>query len=366
MKNQTQGRIHGPDVLRGLAALGVVVFHVLYLSGIPIDDAAAAVAGRMDFFVRVFFVLSAFAIGHAYYDRIDGTNALRAFYLKRFFRIAPLFYFMMLVGVAFRLAMHQPMPALLDFILSGSFLFTLIPGKQSGLVGGGWSIGIEWLFYFSFPMLLALIRTVKAAALAWLLLCTIAVISKEYLKHSFGGELSDFGALNLLAHSQYFILGLLILHATRAGLPTASTSAQRNGLGLAFLVALACTLYALHRPFGLPEEVVLSISAPLMVLLSIAGFPTWLDNRATRWLGLVSYSTYLVQFPLIQLLQMHGIYAKLHELAGRNDLAFLLASIVTLACVVITAALTYHFVEVPGQRLYHRLRTAAPPFPSAM
>ncbi len=117
MNNQMQDRIHGPDVLRGLAALGVVMFHVLYLSGIPINETAAAITGRMDFFVRVFFVLSAFAIGHAYYSRMSSTEAIKVFYQKRFFRIAPLFYFMILTGVAFRLAMDQPMPPLLDFML---------------------------------------------------------------------------------------------------------------------------------------------------------------------------------------------------------------------------------------------------------
>ncbi|MBA0257900.1 acyltransferase [Stenotrophomonas maltophilia] len=96
MNNQMQDRIHGPDVLRGLAALGVVMFHVLYLSGIPINETAAAITGRMDFFVRVFFVLSAFAIGHAYYSRMSSTEAIKVFYQKRFFRIAPLFYFMIL------------------------------------------------------------------------------------------------------------------------------------------------------------------------------------------------------------------------------------------------------------------------------
>ncbi len=332
------------------------MFHVLYLSGIPINETAAAITGRMDFFVRVFFVLSAFAIGHAYYSRMSSTEAIKVFYQKRFFRIAPLFYFMILTGVVFRLAMDQPMPPLLDFILSGSFLFTLAPGKQSGLVGGGWSIAIEWLFYFMFPLLLSSIRTVRSAAFAWVVLCLIATLSKRYLQDSFDGQLNEFASLNVLVHSQYFILGLLILHLSRAGMPTARNAMQRQAVGVAFLALLACTIYSLHAPFGLPEEVLLSIAAPLMVGLSIAGFPRWLDNKATRWLGLVSYSTYLVQFPLIQLLQMHGIYAEIGAHIGHGGLAFAAAALVTLACVVVTAAFTYYFVEVPGQRLYDKLR----------
>lgn len=283
MSDQTQGRIHGPDVVRGLAALGVILFHVLYLSGIPVHEGAAALTGRMDFFVRVFFVLSAFAIANAYYNRMGNADSVRAFYLKRFFRIAPLFYFMALIGVIFRLAMAQPMPALFDFMLSGTFLFTIVPGKQSGLVGGGWSIGIEWLFYFLFPMMLALIRNIPSAVIAWIILCPIAILGKTYYQQSFDSQLGEFGALYLLSHAHYFVLGFLILHLTNAGLPLAKSNQQRQLCGLVFTATLATTLYALRHPNLLPEEILLSIAAPLMVALSIAGFPSWLDNRFTRW-----------------------------------------------------------------------------------
>lgn len=356
MNDQAQGRIHGPDVVRGLAALGVVMFHVLYLSGIPVHTTAAAVAGRMDFFVRVFFVLSAFAIANAYCNRMGDVDSVRAFYLKRFFRIAPLFYFMALVGVIFRLAMAQPMPGALDFLLSGTFLFTLVPGKQSGLVGGGWSIGIEWLFYFLFPMMLAMIRNIPTAVIAWLILCPIAVLGKIYFQQTFDGQLSEFGALYLLSHAHYFVLGFLLLHLSKAGLPIATSKLHRHTCGLAFVATLAVTLYALRHPDAVPEEILLSFAAPLMVALSIAGFPAWLDNRFTRWLGLISYSTYLVQFPIIEVLQRSGTYAGIYKAIGRNDHAFVVAALLTLACVIVVAALTYRFIEVPGQRLYSLLR----------
>ncbi|MDR6929405.1 acyltransferase family protein [Pseudomonas sp. BE134] len=130
-------RIHGPDVLRGIAAIGVVFFHVLYLSGIPIHSVGMALVGRFDFFVRIFFVLSAFSMAHAYYSRLTGIEAMRNFYLKRFFRIAPLFYFVLLFGVLYTIVMGRSVPGGFDLLLTTSFLFPFVPGKHDGLIGGG-------------------------------------------------------------------------------------------------------------------------------------------------------------------------------------------------------------------------------------
>ncbi len=66
-----QNRIHGPDVLRGFAAIGAVFFHVLYLSGLLTNNIAQGMVGRFDFFVRLFFVISAFSMMYTYHDKLD-------------------------------------------------------------------------------------------------------------------------------------------------------------------------------------------------------------------------------------------------------------------------------------------------------
>lgn len=81
------------------------------------------------------------------------------FYLKRFFRIAPLFNSLTAYGILSNFVVRSPSPDFFDIVLSSSFLFSLVPGKQDNLVGGGWSIGIEWLFYAFFPFFIAVIRS---------------------------------------------------------------------------------------------------------------------------------------------------------------------------------------------------------------
>jgi peptidoglycan/LPS O-acetylase OafA/YrhL len=348
-------RIHGPDVLRGIAAIGVVFFHVLYLSGIPIHPTGAALVGRFDFFVRVFFVLSAFSIAYAYSSRLTGVDAVRNFYLKRFFRIAPLFYFVLLFNVLYTLAMGRSAPSEFDILLNMSFLFSFVPGKHDGLVGGGWSIGVEWIYYAFFPLMIALIRGWRSALGAWLLLCAIAVMGRPYFNQFMGGELRVFGLLYFLSHAQYFVIGLFVFHVFNRFPISHRHHLVQQVSGVAFFLTLAGTISWFRLQSSLPEEIFLSFACLLMVFLAVLGFPVWLDNKVTRWFGLVSYSIYLVQFPIIQILNEHGFYAFVMSRFGSGLASFFCASLATLIVTLVISAFTYQFVEKPGQQLFFKL-----------
>ncbi|WP_312916343.1 acyltransferase family protein [Stutzerimonas kunmingensis] len=350
-------RIHGPDVLRGLAAIGVVFFHVLYLSGVPVHDVAKAVVGRFDFFVRIFFVLSAFAISHAYYDRLSDLDSIRTFYVKRFLRIAPLFYAVLLFGVLYTVCMGRAAPPAFDILLSLSFLFQFVPGKQDGLVGGGWSIGVEWIFYALFPMMAALIKGWRSALFASLLLCLIAVLGRSYFSHFVGGELRVFGLLYFLSHAHYFMIGIMLFHLYKAFPHGISQRFTRTVSGIAFVVTMVGTMLMFYLQRTVPEELFLSVAAFVLVYLAVSGLPVWVDNPLTRWFGLISYSIYLVQFPVIQMLGEVGVYRFIISGVGQGIAAYVWSSAVTLGVVIAVSAVTYYGVEKPGQNLLVRSGT---------
>jgi peptidoglycan/LPS O-acetylase OafA/YrhL len=85
------------DALRGIAALMVVVYHTALM---PRPNLEIPIG--LDKFVRLgglgvvlFFVISAFTLYLSGNNRKQETNQLRKFYLRRLFRIVPLFYFML-------------------------------------------------------------------------------------------------------------------------------------------------------------------------------------------------------------------------------------------------------------------------------
>ena len=75
--NKSKPRIHGPDILRGLSALSVIFFHVIYITGVPYSDIYMWITGRFDFFVRIFYMISAFSMAYVYIDHINTIDDIK-------------------------------------------------------------------------------------------------------------------------------------------------------------------------------------------------------------------------------------------------------------------------------------------------
>jgi exopolysaccharide production protein ExoZ len=84
-------RIRTFDFLRGLAILGVIIVHTSqsFSSGISIVD---HFAGFGRFGVQLFFLISACTMCHMWKLREGESSPVINFYIRRFFRITPLFW----------------------------------------------------------------------------------------------------------------------------------------------------------------------------------------------------------------------------------------------------------------------------------
>ena len=90
-------RLDFVDSLRGLAAIYVVVYHMVLLPepNLLVPHWAQALAHHGGTAVRLFFVISAFSLCHTMKGHSGERGEIRNFYIRRLFRIAPLFYFML-------------------------------------------------------------------------------------------------------------------------------------------------------------------------------------------------------------------------------------------------------------------------------
>ena len=341
-------RVHGPDVLRGIAACSVVAFHVLYLSGQRYGELPHVVVGRFDFFVRLFFAVSAFSIAYAWRHRLVSLLDVRRFYVKRFFRIAPLFYFVMALGLIYGKAIHDHQPDLYAWLLSLMFIFQFAPGVHGSLVGGGWSIGVEWMFYVSFPLMIAILTRPWHCLIVAIIFSLVAVIGQGFYSSYLNGALREFSLLFFLSHVQYFVVGIAVLLISERNRVLPLSQGLR---GVVVVAALFAVIVYFNLSRVVPEEIALTVLIFVMLYYSVLGLPVWLDNVSTRWLGRISYSVYLVQFPVIQALNESGVYSFISGGAGDGGVAFMASSILTIVLVVGVSALTYNYVELPGQAL---------------
>lgn len=157
------------DALRGFAVLAVLFFHFIpkYLDNSPLGWLG----------VRLFFVLSGFLITGILLEgrELVGSGSqgagftLRQFYARRFLRIFPIYYLVLLVlavagaeGVREKLGWHLAYLSNVRFVLDGYFAIW---------VGHFWSLSVEEQFYIVWPML---ILFVPRRALIPLLVAAIA------------------------------------------------------------------------------------------------------------------------------------------------------------------------------------------------
>jgi exopolysaccharide production protein ExoZ len=79
------------DFLRGIAILGVIVVHTsqVFPSKIEAVDTLAGF-GRLG--IQLFYFISALTMCYTWTLRPSETNPIRKFYIRRAFRIAPLFW----------------------------------------------------------------------------------------------------------------------------------------------------------------------------------------------------------------------------------------------------------------------------------
>lgn len=284
-------RVLGWDVLRGLCALGVAAYHLLYWQ----DVAALHTLGSYG--VYLFFVLSGASLAYNYQGEIHGFRDVLHFLKTRFFRLAPLYW--VACGIAFLVVLdvsQQPLSVLLRRLaLNLSFAFGVHDPVLTALPVGGWSLGIEFFLYFAFPFMLPLLNRRALWMAAWLLL---AALQWAWIVRTVGSPAgyaaSSVAYHQLPAFGAYFFGGCVIGAARRT-----RDGAWPVALSLAVWAGMAALLLALNTHEQGAELVgwrgIVLFAACFAVVFASgqARVPRTLAPVA-GWLGDITYGCYLL------------------------------------------------------------------------
>jgi peptidoglycan/LPS O-acetylase OafA/YrhL len=170
------------DLLRGVAILLVILAHCA--------QAATSVAPGLSSFaekygehgVQLFFIVSGYTMMLTFGDKV-GSAAIRSFYLRRVFRIVPLFwiaivfYLAITKGEGFKLWAPDGIGAG-DVALTFLFLHWGSITAFNSVVPGGWSIAVEMQFYLLFPLLIWLFRRPNGPILVYASIALVSVVGK--------------------------------------------------------------------------------------------------------------------------------------------------------------------------------------------
>lgn len=357
-QKQTPIRLDFLDALRGLAALYVMVYHMVLLPQpkplLPRWVEIVAHNGGMG--VTLFFVVSAFSLFFTMPLRLREPWPWVSFYLHRFFRIAPLFYVWILLTVWRDHWYFGATHSWREIASSASFLFNLIPQGQEGFVWASWTIGIEMLFYAVFPLFYLYARNRWQAitlTLALLIFWTIVQGLVAYFPSDPKSQ-QMFLKWTFLRHLPVFACGAIAYHLL---LEQGRLIEKSRDLAVALMMAAAALWVALVNgwlPAIFGDLYYWQAIVFLMLLLGLGWVPVRIAvNRFTTFLGRISYSFYLSHPTVILLISPAYAWIYRHNLG--LTISFLCCLLLTLASVVCVSEITYRWVELPGMQLGKKL-----------
>ena len=363
--NATYSRIDCLDGLRGIAALWVLTGHCIILSGwsLPVVD-------KPDLGVDLFMMLSGYLMVFQYRLRSerepwDDSKTWMRFWLRRYFRIAPLYYAMLALCVALALATFYSMlstsslghalytdTSLANILAHATFVFSLLPQYALGTPLPDWSLGLEMQFYAVFPALMLMTKR-----LGWPASVVLVALVSAVATHAVWHFSIHYPHPSLLAFKiDIFLAGMLLAESDQHGPRIA---------GLYLVMALALAL----EPFQGEGSALRTVVREILVLTffslvlhrflprpfsyRIAKLSATLGGNPFRWLGDVSYSVYLLHLPIMAALAaLFALYFGT-DVSAPVRFAILLAA----GCLVVypLSWLTYRYIEVTGQEAGRRL-----------
>lgn len=301
--------------LRALAALWVVVAHVLTWSawrgfGLPSPKLA----------VDLFIVISGYLMMlHAHEreasDTLSAPSGRLRFYIRRFFRIAPVYYLALACAVALSpvflggfSVLHELHPGWdhdlvydpryieytpYNIFLHLTFLFGLLPDYAFSTFLPDWSLGLEVQFYAFFPALYLFARR-----FGWYRMVFYLYFPCQYITSLCGMVPGVRGAGTLFVEPSFlplkmhlFMLGMVIARTGMEGV-------KRKEMVALWATALAISLND-YRMSGDPSLVPTALTLTMLYTTTFPAsrFRDWLDRLSSTFivsfLSRMSYAAYL-------------------------------------------------------------------------
>ena len=374
-----QGRSTFIDALRGVAALGVACYHITRYEPSPqparelIPQFLEVCFDHAWLGVQVFFVISGFVIAYSVRSARVTPGYFGNYALRRSIRLDPPYWTTILFVLILHAVLHlhlgfdSPLdvptklePALSWELLASQFCYLQNILRYDNLSAGFWTLCIEVQFYVLYVAGLGIAQRfparnrrspADAGAMGLIVVfLPLALLSLfEWNRTENGVSVWD-NDMWVVRFFCMFFLGASAWWTLDGRIP--------RSLFWLYAAAFAGRIVMQIRQEGLTDNLTLGLSAALAAGLStyVAGLlgklGAWLDFSVLQYLGRISYSLYLVHFPMSHVIMTLG-----YEITGTPGPAegvmwLSLALVASLAA----AHVMYTFVEAPSVRLAARLK----------
>ncbi|MEU4577431.1 acyltransferase family protein [Nonomuraea sp. ATR24] len=374
----SHSRLAWLDALRGIGALAVVAEHMLpwYLPSARPYWFSFGVFG-----IFVFFLVSGYIIPAS----LERHGDVRAFWLSRVFRLYPLYLAVsvLVLALAWWVPVREAVPRDGGSVAGHATMLLDVVGV-GGLADTMWTLSYEMVFYLLVTALFLLRLHERSALLSVLFAATGVVTGLVMSRALFGGAWVAYASCAVFVAGLACVIGgrfrraaalsmgvmalvLLVLNsrvpwlgAAIVALMFAGTAVHRweRGRGSLWPVALTTALVAVSPFWAVqngwwwvqPDVWVTTIALSAAVFGGAMALRGRRLPKALTWLGLISYSLYLVHHPVLKY-----VSAVAGDLRAASLPVQLTATVLVTALIVAVSALTYRWVERPMQELGRRL-----------
>jgi len=334
-------RIRNLDICRAIAVLLVIFSHLgqsWNRNGlIDQDDILFRLTSIGAHGVELFFVISGYLISLIYSKE---NFQVSVFLWRRIARIAPLWFFYLLVWVLIHRVLNsgQHLESITTWILLVLMASSLTPDASNSFLQGNFSISNEWLFYLTFPIL----RKFRTQSLFIVgAVCTIFAITLK-VNVGFYADISNqlterekwIGIFSVWNAFPFFISGILLQRYLSHRSQFKPSTLKLFGASI--ITYCAMVLY-------LSIDSYRDVYAPLILLVFIFVLNIVIKSRLLSWLGQRSYGIFFAHFLLI------GGYERAIAALGLSFnpiIALIQIFFVTLGSSFI-ANLTWRYIEKP-------------------
>jgi peptidoglycan/LPS O-acetylase OafA/YrhL len=347
------------DGIRGIAIIMVLLWHygnnqVIY--ELNLFTKYFRIASSMFWSgVDLFFVLSGFLIGRILLNNRDTRNYFRTFYIRRIFRIFPLYY---LSIVAFFLLhswglentfvwlMKDPFPFWTYALFIQNFAMSNALHYGPSWLGITWSLAIEEQFYLILPLVIFLIADIRLVYL--LLMAVLLAFVYRILYPGITSHVSLIGRIDTLASGvllAYVALNKEILNCLTKNKKIIYIVFAILLFGVIVFSAIYYDDYKSYVYSWLTLLYTLFILIPLIDQNSFIS--SMLRNRILKQIGILSFGIYLYHQLITGIL--HQIILKqTPRISTVTDLSITFLSFIL---TIIIAHLSYMYLEKPFLKL---------------
>ena len=357
------------DSLKGMAILGVLIVHSgMFCSGLP--GAVKTVIEQGSRSVLLFYIVSALSLFLSLDRRKEQeTHLYKNFFIRRFFRIVPMFYgavvfYLFFYGLGPNYWLGDAKNISAGNIIS-HFLFVhgWNPYWINSIMRVEWAVAAEMTFYLLIPCLFKNIKSLYSAIAATLILYILIsqinyimdrfpLISDEgvwryFLEFWFPTQLPVFGlgiVLYFLLFENGEIKGRLFQMNNKKIISFCYSLISLGLIGIIAYIYKSIPYYARSWPFGLAFTVfayAIAIYPPKIIV-----------NKFWCFLGKISFSIYLMHMAVLPLSDRLARFI----LGGNMPVGrYLLVLAITLFLTASMSYIAYNLVEQPLQNIGKRL-----------